>query len=112
MLPADGTIAARVAHWEFGISRRQLKLDYTRGAPAKRRLLPGARGNNISRQSFMQFGKFLVLMRTNLDGAFAIDQDLFVVGSTIESVVQTTFRNSVPAVSAGAPFRVVHFCPG
>ena len=26
--------------WEFGISRRQLKLDYTRGAPAKRRLLP------------------------------------------------------------------------
>jgi hypothetical protein len=40
MLPADGTIAARVAHWEFGISRRQLKLDYTRGAPARRRLLP------------------------------------------------------------------------
>jgi hypothetical protein len=25
ILPADGTIAARVAHWEFGISRWQLK---------------------------------------------------------------------------------------
>jgi hypothetical protein len=59
MLPADGTIAARVAHWEFGISRRQLKLDYTRGAPAKRRLLPAC---SRKRQSFMQFGKFLVLM--------------------------------------------------
>ena len=58
------------------------------------------------------FSHSLGHLRTNLDGAFAIDQDLFVVGSTIKSVVQTTFRNSVPAVSAGAPFRVVHFCPG
>jgi hypothetical protein len=25
ILPADGTIAARIAHWEFGISRWQLE---------------------------------------------------------------------------------------
>ena len=36
MLPADGTIAARVAHWEFGISRRQLKLTYILQGPSKR----------------------------------------------------------------------------
>jgi len=36
MLPADGTIAARVAHWEFGISRRQLKLTYILQGASKR----------------------------------------------------------------------------
>jgi hypothetical protein len=34
ILPADGTIAARVAHWEFGISRWQLenRLDHFGGS--------------------------------------------------------------------------------
>jgi len=36
MLPADSTIAACVAHWEFGVSHRQLNQDYTRSAVTKR----------------------------------------------------------------------------
>ena len=36
MLPADSTIAACVAHWEFGVSHRQLSQDYTRSTVTKR----------------------------------------------------------------------------
>jgi hypothetical protein len=36
MLPADSTIAACVAHWEFGVSHRQLNQDYTRSTVTKR----------------------------------------------------------------------------